>query len=144
MGLVQGKPNGILPFETDPRTHCAGLRSISLAYSRISLQDICTKLGLESPQDAAGVVAKAVVDGVIDATIDYDQQFLGQKTADPVLSLFLGSRLNKAVAEVKLPKGFPLQMSKFLGHRSDNSATGNPAATPFGEHLHNLTDVNPP
>jgi len=53
-----------------------GLRSISLAYSRISLQDICTKLGLESPQDAAGVVAKAVVDGVIDATIDYDQQFV--------------------------------------------------------------------
>jgi len=53
-----------------------GLRSISLAYSKISLQDICTKLGLESPQDAAGVVAKAVVDGVIDATIDYDQQFV--------------------------------------------------------------------
>lgn len=53
-----------------------GLRSISLAYSRISLQDICTKLGLESPQDAAGVVAKAVVDGVIDATIDYDKQFV--------------------------------------------------------------------
>ena len=53
-----------------------GLRSICLAYSKISLQDICTKLGLESPQDAAGVVAKAVVDGVIDATIDYDQQFV--------------------------------------------------------------------
>eukprot|EP00928_Gymnodinium_smaydae_P024449 TRINITY_DN1977_c0_g1_i1.p1 TRINITY_DN1977_c0_g1~~TRINITY_DN1977_c0_g1_i1.p1 ORF type:complete len:504 (+),score=161.15 TRINITY_DN1977_c0_g1_i1:106-1617(+) len=53
-----------------------GLRSINTSYSRISLQDICTKLGLESPQDAAGVVAKAVVDGVIDATIDYDQQFV--------------------------------------------------------------------
>jgi len=56
-----------------------GLRSINLSYSRISLQDICTKLGLESPQDAAGVVAKAIVDGVIDATIDYDQQFLKSK-----------------------------------------------------------------
>jgi len=56
-----------------------GLRSINLSYSRISLQDICTKLGLESPQDAAGVVAKAVVDGVIDATIDYDEQFLKSK-----------------------------------------------------------------
>eukprot|EP00933_Yihiella_yeosuensis_P007578 TRINITY_DN112677_c0_g1_i1.p1 TRINITY_DN112677_c0_g1~~TRINITY_DN112677_c0_g1_i1.p1 ORF type:complete len:511 (-),score=134.27 TRINITY_DN112677_c0_g1_i1:68-1600(-) len=53
-----------------------GLRSICTAYSRISLQDICKKLGLESPQDAAGVLAKAVVDGVIDATIDYDQQFV--------------------------------------------------------------------
>jgi len=56
-----------------------GLRSINLSYSRISLQDICTKLGLESPQDAAGIVAKAVVDGVIDATIDYDQKFLKSK-----------------------------------------------------------------
>eukprot|EP00927_Polykrikos_kofoidii_P039754 TRINITY_DN34071_c0_g1_i3.p1 TRINITY_DN34071_c0_g1~~TRINITY_DN34071_c0_g1_i3.p1 ORF type:complete len:509 (+),score=126.45 TRINITY_DN34071_c0_g1_i3:98-1624(+) len=56
-----------------------GLRSINLSYSRISLQDVCTKLGLESPQDAAGAVAKAVVDGVIDATIDYDQQFLKSK-----------------------------------------------------------------
>merc|ERR1711877_27936 len=55
-----------------------GLRDINLSYSRISLQDVCSKLGLESPQDAAGV-AKAVVDGVIDATIDYDQQFLKSK-----------------------------------------------------------------
>eukprot|EP00930_Biecheleria_cincta_P103510 TRINITY_DN954_c1_g1_i1.p1 TRINITY_DN954_c1_g1~~TRINITY_DN954_c1_g1_i1.p1 ORF type:complete len:513 (+),score=132.78 TRINITY_DN954_c1_g1_i1:197-1735(+) len=53
-----------------------GLRGISLSYSKISLQDICTKLGLESPQDAAGVVAKAVVDGVIDVTIDYEGQFV--------------------------------------------------------------------
>jgi 26S proteasome regulatory subunit N3 len=49
-----------------------GLRSINLSYSRISLKDICLKLGLESEEDAAGVVAKAIVDGVIDATIDYD------------------------------------------------------------------------
>jgi len=53
-----------------------GLRCINLSYSRISLQDIATKLGLDSPQDAAGVVAKAVVDGVINATIDHDQQFI--------------------------------------------------------------------
>merc|ERR1712187_811581 len=53
-----------------------GLRSINLSYSRISLQDICKKLGLEAPGDAAGLVAKAVVDGVIDATIDYDEQSL--------------------------------------------------------------------
>lgn len=56
-----------------------GLRSINLSYSKISLQDICTKLGLETPQDAAGVVAKAVVDGVIDAIIDYDGGFLKSK-----------------------------------------------------------------
>merc|ERR1712039_161953 len=57
-----------------------GLRSINTAYSRISLQDICTKLGLETPQDAAGVVAKAVVDGVIDATINYDEQYVTSKS----------------------------------------------------------------
>lgn len=51
-----------------------GLRSINLSYSRISLQDISMKLGLESAQDAAGIVAKCIVDGVIDATIDYDKQ----------------------------------------------------------------------
>merc|ERR1712129_353683 len=56
-----------------------GLRDINLSYSRISLQDIALKLGLETGQDAAGVVAKAVVDGVIDASIDYDQQALKSK-----------------------------------------------------------------
>lgn len=53
-----------------------GLRSINTSYSRISLKDICEKLGLETPQDAAGVCAKACVDGVISGTIDYEQQFL--------------------------------------------------------------------
>jgi 26S proteasome regulatory subunit N3 len=53
-----------------------GLRSINLSYSRISLQDISLKLGLDSAQDAAGVVAKCIVDGVIDATIDYDKQYV--------------------------------------------------------------------
>merc|ERR1711920_1064454 len=61
-----------------------GLRSINVAYSRISLQDICTKLGLETPQDAAGVVAKAVVDGVIDATINYDEQYVTSKSRSDV------------------------------------------------------------
>jgi 26S proteasome regulatory subunit N3 len=56
-----------------------GLRAVNLSYSRISLQDIGTKLNLESPQDIAGVIAKAIVDGVIEATIDYDQQFLQSK-----------------------------------------------------------------
>merc|ERR1712151_1257714 len=63
-----------------------GLRSINVSYSRISLQDICTKLGLESAHNAAGVVAKAVVDGVIEATIDYDQQFLTSKSRSDLYS----------------------------------------------------------
>merc|ERR1711976_645981 len=56
-----------------------GLRDINLSYSKISLQDVCTKLGLETAQDAAGVIAKAVVDGVIDAQIDYDAQYVTSK-----------------------------------------------------------------
>lgn len=56
-----------------------GLRSMNLSYSRISLKDICAKLSLESEQAAAGVVAKAIVDGVIDATIDYDKQYVQSK-----------------------------------------------------------------
>jgi len=54
----------------------SGLRGINLSYSRISLQDICSKLGLENTADAAGVVAKAVVDGVIEATINHEEQFV--------------------------------------------------------------------
>jgi 26S proteasome regulatory subunit N3 len=71
-----------------------GLRSISLSYSRISLEDICTKLsggggksvGLETPQDAAGIVAKAIVDGVIDANIDYDGGFVKSKQRHEIYS----------------------------------------------------------
>merc|ERR1719291_664282 len=76
-----------------------GLRGINLSYSRISLQDVCNKLGLESPQDAAGVVAKAVVDGVIDATIDYDQQFLKSKQKfDPYGTCEPQKALHKRIA----------------------------------------------
>lgn len=44
-----------------------GVRSLSLAYSLISLRDICVKLHLDSEEDAEYIVAKAVRDGVIDA-----------------------------------------------------------------------------
>jgi len=48
----------------------AGLRRLSTSYSRISLEDIATRLGLVSAASAEFVVAKAVRDGVIEATID--------------------------------------------------------------------------
>lgn len=37
---------------------CAGVRMISLSYSRISLADIAVKLQLDSPEDAEFIVAK--------------------------------------------------------------------------------------
>jgi len=48
----------------------AGLRRISLAYSRISLADVAAKLGLPSAEDAEFIAAKAIRDGGIDALIE--------------------------------------------------------------------------
>ncbi|KAF9590741.1 hypothetical protein IFM89_038042 [Coptis chinensis] len=51
-----------------------GLRNISISYSRISLKDVAEKLRLNSENpvaDAESIVAKAIRDGAIDATIDH-------------------------------------------------------------------------
>ena len=53
-----------------------GLRKINVAYSRISLQAICEKLHLESVEDTEFIVAKAIKDRVIEATIDHDNGYL--------------------------------------------------------------------
>lgn len=49
----------------------AGLRRLNISYSRISLDDVASRLGLPCATSAEFVVAKAVRDGVIDATIDH-------------------------------------------------------------------------
>ena len=46
----------------------AGLRNISLAYSKIYLSDVAKKLALDHPEDMESIAAKAIRDGVIDAT----------------------------------------------------------------------------
>lgn len=53
-----------------------GLKSINLSYSRISLKDIAAKLGLDNEEDAAGIAGKGCVDGVINATLDYQNHCL--------------------------------------------------------------------
>jgi 26S proteasome regulatory subunit N3 len=53
-----------------------GLRKINISYSAISLEDVYKKLGLNNVEEAESVCAKAIFDGVIDATIDFDQQAL--------------------------------------------------------------------
>ncbi|WRT66189.1 uncharacterized protein IL334_003142 [Kwoniella shivajii] len=55
------------------------LRTITLAYSRISLADVCIKLSLDSEEDTEYIVAKAIKDGVIDATIDHKGGFMESK-----------------------------------------------------------------
>lgn len=52
------------------------LRTISLAYSRISLRDVSAKLHLDSEEDAEYIVAKAIRDGVIDAVVDHEKGFM--------------------------------------------------------------------
>ncbi|KAF9580855.1 26S proteasome non-ATPase regulatory subunit [Lunasporangiospora selenospora] len=56
-----------------------GIRMISLSYSRISLRDVCLKLHLDSEEDAEYIVAKAIRDGVIDATLDHEKGFMRSK-----------------------------------------------------------------
>ncbi|KAJ3047186.1 26S proteasome non-ATPase regulatory subunit, partial [Rhizoclosmatium hyalinum] len=56
-----------------------GIRMISLAYSKISLRDICLKLQLDSEEDAEYIVAKAIRDGVIDAVLDHENGFMKSK-----------------------------------------------------------------
>eukprot|EP01029_Cantina_marsupialis_P032312 TRINITY_DN9736_c0_g1_i1.p1 TRINITY_DN9736_c0_g1~~TRINITY_DN9736_c0_g1_i1.p1 ORF type:complete len:475 (-),score=149.81 TRINITY_DN9736_c0_g1_i1:186-1610(-) len=54
----------------------AGLRHISLSYSRISLQDICNRLHLQSAEDAQFLCSKAIADGVIEGVLDEENACL--------------------------------------------------------------------
>ncbi|XP_067824969.1 26S proteasome non-ATPase regulatory subunit 3 [Heptranchias perlo] len=56
-----------------------GVRMISLSYSRISLTDIAQKLQLDSPEDAEFIVAKAIRDGVIEASINHERGYVQSK-----------------------------------------------------------------
>lgn len=49
-----------------------GLKKINVSYSKISIADIQSKLGLESADETEQIVAKAIRDGVIDAKLDHD------------------------------------------------------------------------
>ncbi len=59
----------------------AALRTITLAYSRISLADVSIKLHLDSEEDTEYIVAKAIKDGVIDASIDHAGGYMQSRVA---------------------------------------------------------------
>ncbi|XWS62625.1 hypothetical protein CRYUN_Cryun06bG0027200 [Craigia yunnanensis] len=60
-----------------------GLRNVSISYSRISLVDVAKKLRLDSVADAESIVAKAIRDGAIDATLDHANGcMLSKETGD--------------------------------------------------------------
>ncbi|KAK9786301.1 hypothetical protein WJX73_008975 [Symbiochloris irregularis] len=62
----------------------AGLRRINLAYWRISLADIASKLGLSSVEDTECIVAKAIRDGGIDAEIDHEKGWVTSRATPDV------------------------------------------------------------
>jgi 26S proteasome regulatory subunit N3 len=64
----------------------AGLRGIATTYSRISLSDVAKKLSLATVEEAADVSAKAIVDGVIDAHINYEKGWLESSWGEDVYS----------------------------------------------------------
>lgn len=60
------------------------IRSIGLSYSRITPANIALKLGLDSPEDAEFIVAKAIRDGVIEATLDPEHGYMQSKEATDI------------------------------------------------------------
>ncbi|KAL1893632.1 26S proteasome non-ATPase regulatory subunit [Ceratocystis pirilliformis] len=61
-----------------------GIRMMSLSYSRIPLRDICIRLQLGSEESAEYIVAKAIRDGVIEATLDREHGFMKSKDVGDV------------------------------------------------------------
>jgi 26S proteasome regulatory subunit N3 len=61
-----------------------GIRMMSLSYARISLRDMCLRLGLDSEESAEYIVAKAIRDGVIEASLDHERGFMKSKEVGDV------------------------------------------------------------
>ena len=53
-----------------------GLRRINASYSRISFKDVAAKLNLQENTDVEFIIAKAIRDGVIRATISHQEQHI--------------------------------------------------------------------
>merc|ERR1712173_561825 len=62
------------------------VKTISLAYSKITFADIAQKLMLDSPENAEFIVAKAIRDGVIEAELDHEQGIMQSKDTSDLYS----------------------------------------------------------
>lgn len=75
----------------------AGLRALAKSYSRISFVDIAAKLQLGSPEDAAFLAAKAIRDGVIDASLSLDAAGItGVMTSSEVVDVYTSGEPQQA------------------------------------------------
>lgn len=70
-----------------------GLRKISVSYSRISLADVAEKLQLASAQSAEYICARAIKDGVIEASIDHENGWL---TSNEIIDVYSTEEPQKA------------------------------------------------
>jgi len=76
-----------------------GLRNISIAYSRISLADVASKLHLDSAtpvEDAESIVTKAIRDGGIDASVDHAKGWMQSKETGDIYSTQVCHTENKS------------------------------------------------
>lgn len=73
-----------------------GIRMLSLSYSRISLRDICTRLHISSEESAEYITAKAIRDGVIEASLDHQQ---GHLVTVPERDVYAGTEPSEAFHE---------------------------------------------
>ncbi|KTW27669.1 hypothetical protein T552_02109 [Pneumocystis carinii B80] len=63
-----------------------GIRMMSISYSRISLRDICLKLHLDSEESAEYMVAKAIRDGVVEASLEHEKGYMQSKKIPDIYS----------------------------------------------------------
>ena len=61
-----------------------GLKKINISYSKISLKDIAKKLSLDSVEETEQIIAKASRDGVIEAVLDHDNQWMRSQDSTDV------------------------------------------------------------
>ena len=61
-----------------------GVRMINLSYSRIYLKDVANKLMLDNSEDAEYIAAKAIRDGVIEATLQHEKSYMQSKETTDV------------------------------------------------------------
>jgi len=96
-----------------------GLRKINLSYSRIHLTEVCDKLHLDNVENTEFIVAKAIRDHVIDATLDHEAGTLRSKehidvysTTEPMEAYhtrisFCLKMHNEAVRAMRYPPNMP-------------------------------------
>ncbi len=84
-----------------------GVRMLSLSYSRISLRDICTRLHISSEESAEYITAKAIRDGVIEATLDHQN---GHMVTNPARDAYSTTEPSEA---------FHVRIEALLGMRDE-------------------------